>query len=181
MREADASRYVDKVGGHRPQRTNEPVTTRSRSRERGIALASQRRGAQAAVAPRVARRRTTSAPSVDNLRTWCDTWTKRGGHGLSGTASETVQRIVNMAREQLEMELVWLSRLVNGRQVFEAFAGDPNDMVVPTAGVGGANGTFQVSPSAGVYHLGYFQNPDVQRKIRECLAPPPAPGQGPRP
>lgn len=127
MREADASMYVDKVGGHRPQGTDEAATTRSRSRERGIALASQRRESPPVLSPRPARRRPAPAvPSLGNLRSWCDAWVKRGGHSLTGTASETVQRIVNMAREQLEMELVWLSRLVDGRQVFEAFAGDPS-------------------------------------------------------
>lgn len=125
MREADASMYADKVRDHRP-RGLDLSATRSRSRERGIALSARRRAARLSrpAAPH------TGPPSpgvsADNLRTWCDVWTRRADRGIHGAAGETVQRILNTAREQLEMDLVWLSRFVNGRYVFEAFAGDPS-------------------------------------------------------
>jgi EAL domain-containing protein (putative c-di-GMP-specific phosphodiesterase class I) len=69
--------------------------------------------------------RPPTGAASDNLRTWCDAWVRRADRGIHGAAGESVQRILNTAREQLEMDLVWLSRFVNGRHVFEAFAGDP--------------------------------------------------------
>jgi diguanylate cyclase (GGDEF)-like protein len=130
MREADASMYVDKVGGHRPVEPEEPAATRSRSRSRarGIALADRRRESTPAPEPVLNLdwpRLPRLSRDADNLRTWCDARTRRGVRGLSSEAGETVQRVLDMAREQLEMDLVWLSRFVNGRHIYEAFAGDP--------------------------------------------------------
>ena len=127
IREADASMYADKVRDHRARVEELPSTTRSRPRERGIALAARRRAARLSrptVPVPVPARPPTGATS-DNLRSWCDAWARRADRGIHGAAGESVQRILNTAREQLEMDLVWLSRFVNGRHIFEAFAGDP--------------------------------------------------------
>jgi diguanylate cyclase (GGDEF)-like protein len=127
IREADASMYADKVRDHRSRVDDLPTTTRSRPRERGIALAARRRAARlsrTSVPVPVPVRPPTGAAS-DNLRSWCEAWARRVDGGIRGAAGESVQRILNTAREQLEMDLVWLSRFVNGRHIFEAFAGDP--------------------------------------------------------
>jgi diguanylate cyclase (GGDEF)-like protein len=129
IREADASMYADKVRDHRARVEELPSTTRSRPRERGIALAARRRAARlsrpSVRVPASAPVRPPTGPASDNLRTWCDTWARRADRGIHGGAGESIQRILNTAREQLEMDLVWLSRFVNGRHIFEAFAGDP--------------------------------------------------------
>jgi len=127
IREADASMYADKVRDHRSRVDDLPTTTRSRPRERGIALAARRRAARlsrTSVPVPVPVRQPTGAAS-DNLRSWCEAWARRVDGGIRGADGESVQRILNTAREQLEMDLVWLSRFVNGRHIFEAFAGDP--------------------------------------------------------
>src|SRR5262249_52651427 len=99
----------------------------TRSRARGIALTSRRREVQpvrALTPPLGTLDQAIPARHADNLRAWCDVRTKRGTHGVDRPAAESVHRILNSAREQLEMELAWLSRFVNGRYVFEAFAGE---------------------------------------------------------
>jgi diguanylate cyclase (GGDEF)-like protein len=127
MRDADAKMYVDKLRDHHRlegRAPSRPPTlaeadhlaqrmvpggggrTRARAGTAGVALAEQ--AAEGAV------------------QSWCDAWIRHAGPGIHGPAEETVQRVLSTAREQLEMELVWLSRFVNGRHVFEAFAGDPS-------------------------------------------------------
>ncbi len=127
MRDADAGMYADKVRDHH-QRSELTVPTIASSgpRTRGRALASRRRSMRSN-RPATARsaRPPRAAPPADHLRAWCDRWSRTAARQIDGTAGEAVHRILRLAREQLEMELTWLARFVDGRQVFQAFDGDP--------------------------------------------------------
>jgi diguanylate cyclase (GGDEF)-like protein len=125
MRNADAGMYADKLRVYQT-RSGSTATTRSRPRERALPTAAQRRAMRSHRPPRASRAMTTAvAMAAENLRQWCDARTQRSGAGFKGAAGEAVHRILRIAREELDMDLTWLSHFVDGQQTFDAFEGDP--------------------------------------------------------